>query len=204
MTFSYYWTCKNEHIATKYVINKLSLGQYGKNKSNTNIFRIDPIPVSPITARSEPARRFNDRKEKSRKILDWLINKGIITWCFSYWPSYRSSVLLYWTSAAPQANTAGLGPMTRQIWNTSRNNTIIFINSNKLLCSYVGDVVRQYDMINNNHASSQVNSGRRNYFNSITERRLSSVIAIRVNYFIWWYIGRTICLDIRHWCIVIL
>jgi hypothetical protein len=22
----------------------------------------------------------------------WLINKGIITWCFSYWPSYRSSV----------------------------------------------------------------------------------------------------------------
>jgi hypothetical protein len=118
--------------------------------------------------------------------LDWLINKGIITWCFSYWPSYRSSVLLYWTSAAPQANTAGLGPMTRQIWNTSRNNTIIFINSNKLLCSYVGDVVRQYDMINNNHASSQVNSGRRNYFNSITERRLSSVIAIRVNYFIWW------------------
>jgi hypothetical protein len=25
-------------------------------------------------------------------ILDWLIDKGIITWCFSYWPSYRSSV----------------------------------------------------------------------------------------------------------------
>jgi hypothetical protein len=25
-------------------------------------------------------------------ILDWLINKCIITWCFSYWPSYRSSV----------------------------------------------------------------------------------------------------------------
>jgi hypothetical protein len=25
-------------------------------------------------------------------IVDWLINKGIITWCFSYWPSYRSSV----------------------------------------------------------------------------------------------------------------
>jgi hypothetical protein len=68
-------------------IQKLSLGQYGKNQSNTDIFRIDPIPV-----RSEPARRFDIRKEKSRKILDWLINKGIITWCFSYWPSYRSSV----------------------------------------------------------------------------------------------------------------
>jgi hypothetical protein len=25
-------------------------------------------------------------------ILDWLINKGISMWCFSYWPSYRSSV----------------------------------------------------------------------------------------------------------------
>ena len=60
-------------------IQKLSLGQYGKNQSNTDIFRIDPIPVSPITARSEPARRFDIRKEKSRKILDWLINKGIIT-----------------------------------------------------------------------------------------------------------------------------
>jgi len=55
------------------------LGQYGKNKFNTDIFRIDPIPVSPITARSEPARRFDDRKKKSRKILNWLINKGIIT-----------------------------------------------------------------------------------------------------------------------------
>jgi len=60
-------------------IQQLSLGQYGKNKSNTDIFRIGPIPVSPITARSEPARRFDIRKEKSRKILDWLINKGIIT-----------------------------------------------------------------------------------------------------------------------------
>jgi hypothetical protein len=73
-------------------IQKLSLGQYGKNQSNTDIFHIGPIPVSPITARSEPARRFDIRKEKSRKILDWLINKGIITWCFSYWPSYRSSI----------------------------------------------------------------------------------------------------------------
>jgi hypothetical protein len=26
------------------------------------------------------------------EILDLLINKDIITWCFSYWPSYRSSV----------------------------------------------------------------------------------------------------------------
>ena len=35
-------------------IYKLSLGQYGRNQSNTDIFRIGPIPVSPITARSEP------------------------------------------------------------------------------------------------------------------------------------------------------
>ena len=60
-------------------ISKLSLGQYGKNQSNTDIFRIGPIPVSPITARSECARRFDNRKEKSREILDWLINKCIIT-----------------------------------------------------------------------------------------------------------------------------
>jgi hypothetical protein len=60
-------------------LQQLSLGQYGNNQSNTDIFRIRPIPVSPITARSEPARRFDIRNEKSRKILDWLINKGIIT-----------------------------------------------------------------------------------------------------------------------------
>ena len=60
-------------------IQTLSLGQYRKYQSNTDIFPIGPIPVSPITARSEPARRFDIRKEKSRKILDWLINKGIIT-----------------------------------------------------------------------------------------------------------------------------
>jgi hypothetical protein len=42
--------------------------------------------------RSESARHFDNCKEKSREILDWLINKGIITWCFSYWPSYWSSV----------------------------------------------------------------------------------------------------------------
>ena len=61
------------------IISKLSLGQYGKNQSNTNIFHIGPIPISPITARSESTRRFYNRKEKSREILDWLINKGIIT-----------------------------------------------------------------------------------------------------------------------------
>jgi hypothetical protein len=44
-----------------------------------DIFRIDPIPVSPITARSESTRRFDNRKKKSRVILEWLINKGIIT-----------------------------------------------------------------------------------------------------------------------------
>ena len=44
-----------------------------------DIFRIGPIPVGPITARWEPARRFDIRKEKSRKIFDWLINTGIIT-----------------------------------------------------------------------------------------------------------------------------
>ena len=60
-------------------IQKLSLGQYVKNQSNMDIFRIGPIPVSPITAISESARRFDNRKEKSREILDWLINKGIST-----------------------------------------------------------------------------------------------------------------------------
>jgi energy-coupling factor transporter transmembrane protein EcfT len=59
---------------------------------HTDIFRIGPIPVSPITTRSESARHFDNCKEKSREILDWFINKGIITWCFSYWPSHRSSV----------------------------------------------------------------------------------------------------------------
>ena len=47
--------------------------------ANTDHFRIDPIPVSPITARSESARHFDNCNEKSREILDWLINKGIIT-----------------------------------------------------------------------------------------------------------------------------
>ena len=59
------------------------MSQYGKNQSNTenntDIFRIGPIPVSPITTRSESARHFNNCKEKSREKLDWLINKGIIT-----------------------------------------------------------------------------------------------------------------------------
>ena len=45
-------------------IYKLSLDQYGKNQSNTDIFRIGPIPVNPITARSEPDRHFDNRKEK--------------------------------------------------------------------------------------------------------------------------------------------
>ena len=59
-------------------IQTLSLGQYGKNQSNTDIFRIGPIPVSPITIRSESARHFDNFKDKSREIMDWLINNGII------------------------------------------------------------------------------------------------------------------------------
>ena len=51
-------------------IYKLSLGQYGKNQSNTDMFRIGPILVNPITTRSESTRRFDNRKEKSREILD--------------------------------------------------------------------------------------------------------------------------------------
>jgi hypothetical protein len=44
-------------------------------------FRIGLIisPMVAVLARSESARRFDNRKEKNRKILDWLINKGIIT-----------------------------------------------------------------------------------------------------------------------------
>ena len=34
----------------------------------TNISRIGPIPVRPITARSESARRFDNGKEKSREM----------------------------------------------------------------------------------------------------------------------------------------
>jgi hypothetical protein len=64
-------------------LQKLSMGQYGKNQSNKDIFRIGSIPFSPLTARSESTRHFDNCKEKSREILDWLINKGIITWCFS-------------------------------------------------------------------------------------------------------------------------
>ena len=60
-------------------MQKLSLGQYGKNQSNTDIFRIGPIPVSLITTRSESAIHFDNCQEIFREILDWLINKGIIT-----------------------------------------------------------------------------------------------------------------------------
>ena len=95
------------------------MGQYGKKQSNTDIFRIGPIPVSPITTRSESARHFDNCKEKSREILDWLINKGIITWCFSYWPSYRSSVCCIGVHLR-------LRPIVKPIWKTSRNNTILF------------------------------------------------------------------------------
>jgi hypothetical protein len=95
------------------------LGQYGKNQSNTDIFRIGPIPVSPIITRSESARHFDNCKEKSREILDWLINKGTITWCFSYWPSYRSSVCCIGVRLR-------LRPIIKPIWKTSRNNTILF------------------------------------------------------------------------------
>ena len=61
------------------LIKKLSLCQYGKNLSNTDIFRIGPIPASPITARSESSRRFDNRKQKTREILDWSINNGMFT-----------------------------------------------------------------------------------------------------------------------------
>ena len=47
--------------------------------NTAKISPIDPIPVSPITTRPESARHFDNCKEKSREILDWLINKGIIT-----------------------------------------------------------------------------------------------------------------------------
>jgi hypothetical protein len=49
-------------------IYKFSLGQYDKNQSYADIFRIGPIPVRPITARSGSARRFDNRKEQSREI----------------------------------------------------------------------------------------------------------------------------------------
>jgi hypothetical protein len=39
--------------------------------SNTDIFRIGPIPVSPITTRSESSRHFDNCKGKSRDIGLW-------------------------------------------------------------------------------------------------------------------------------------
>ena len=42
----------------------LHLGQYGKNQSNMDIFRIGPMPVSPITTRLESARHIGNCKEK--------------------------------------------------------------------------------------------------------------------------------------------
>jgi hypothetical protein len=50
-----------------------------KVKPSQFFFKQYPIPISPITARSESTRLFDNCKEKSREILDWLINKGIIT-----------------------------------------------------------------------------------------------------------------------------
>jgi hypothetical protein len=80
--------------------------QYSRPRTYNYANMKNTIPVNPITARSESTRYFDNCKEKSRAILDWLINNGIITWCFSYWHSYRSSVccigipmkvfILYW------------------------------------------------------------------------------------------------------------
>ena len=92
LIINYLWFISLYNIKSVNTIWKLSLGQYGKNQSNTDIFRIGTIPVSPITAGSESARHFDNWKEKSRELLDWLINKCITTWCFWYWSSYRSSV----------------------------------------------------------------------------------------------------------------
>ena len=50
---------------------------------------------------------------------------SIITWCFSYWPSYRSEACCIWPEAQPKPNTADRGPITRPIWKTSRNDTFI-------------------------------------------------------------------------------
>jgi hypothetical protein len=58
-------------------IYKLSLGQYDKKQSYTDIFRIGLIPVRPITARSESARRFDNRKENSREM-------SVVCWRFLF------------------------------------------------------------------------------------------------------------------------
>jgi hypothetical protein len=71
---------------------KTFIGPIRQKPVQYGYFRIGPIPVSPIATRSESARHLDNCKEKSREILNWLINKSIITWWFSYWPSYRSSV----------------------------------------------------------------------------------------------------------------
>jgi NADPH:quinone reductase-like Zn-dependent oxidoreductase len=57
-----------------------SLVRIPKVQDPTDILvQVHAASINPITARSESARRFDNRKEKSREILHWLINKGIIT-----------------------------------------------------------------------------------------------------------------------------
>ena len=59
-------------------VNTIFIGTIRQKPVQYGYFPHGPIPVSPITTRSESARHFNNCKEKSGEILDWLINKGII------------------------------------------------------------------------------------------------------------------------------
>jgi hypothetical protein len=63
-------------------------------------------------------------------IRELFLKYSIITWCFSYWPSYRSEACCYWLEAQPKANTSDRGPIIRPIWKTSRNDT--FINQSNI------------------------------------------------------------------------
>ena len=68
------------------------MGQYDKNQSYTDIFRIGPIPVSPITARSESARRFDNRKEKSREM-------SVVCWCWKWRDADQTEIKKLWRCA---------------------------------------------------------------------------------------------------------
>ena len=95
-----------------------------KNVHWANTTKTSPIRIFSVLAQFQSVH-FDICKEKFREMLDWLINKGIITWCFSYWPSYRSSVRCIGVRLHLRPIQQASDLITRPIWKTSRNNTIL-------------------------------------------------------------------------------
>jgi hypothetical protein len=95
-----------------------------KNVHWANTTKTSPIRIFSVLAQFQSVH-FDICKEKFREMLDWLINKGIITWCFSYWPSYRSSVCCIGVRLHLRPIQQASDLIARPIWKTSRNNTIL-------------------------------------------------------------------------------